>query len=264
MIDPFTLHRGHAPLLVSVPHAGTTIPADIAERLVPRALAVEDTDWHLDQVYDFAKAIGASLIVPRHSRYVIDLNRPAENTPMYPGVNNTELCPTRFFTGDPLYLPGQAPQPNEIAQRLARYWQPYHSALEVELQRLKAEHGHALLWDGHSIQPELPWLFSGRLPDLNLGTVNGESCAPPLRHALQQTLARQRSFSHVVDGRFKGGYITRHYGRPGEGVHAVQMEMCFTCYLHDDPPFTLDPARLARLQPVLQSLLEMMLVWRPE
>jgi N-formylglutamate deformylase len=264
MSDPFTLHRGHTPLLVSVPHAGTTIPADIAERLVPRALAVEDTDWHLDQVYDFAKAIGASLIVPRHSRYVIDLNRPAENTPMYPGVNNTELCPTRFFTGDPLYLPSQAPQPNEIAQRLARYWQPYHNALEVELQRLKAEHGHALLWDGHSIQPELPWLFSGRLPDLNLGSVNGESCAPALRHALQQALARQRSFSHVVDGRFRGGYITRHYGRPGEGVHAVQMEMCFTCYLHDDPPLTLDPARLSRLQPVLQSLLETMLAWRPE
>jgi N-formylglutamate deformylase len=264
MSDPFTLHRGHTPLLVSVPHAGTTIPPDIAERLVPRALAVEDTDWHLDQVYDFAKAIGASLIVPRHSRYVIDLNRPAENTPMYPGVNNTELCPTRFFTGDPLYRAGQAPQPDEIAQRLARYWQPYHDALQAELQRLKAAHGHALLWDGHSIQPELPWLFNGRLPDLNLGTVNGESCAPGLRDALQQAIAQQHTFSHVIDGRFKGGYITRHYGRPGNGIHAVQMEMCFTCYLHDEPPWRPDPARLNRLQPVLQSLLETMLAWRPE
>ncbi len=264
MSTSFTLHRGHTPLLVSVPHAGTTIPPDIAENLVPRALAVEDTDWHLDQVYDFAKAIGASLIVPRHSRYVIDLNRPAENTPMYPGVNNTELCPTRFFTGDPLYRPDRAPQPEEIAQRLARYWQPYHHALQAELQRLKAAHGHALLWDGHSIQPELPWLFSGRLPDLNLGTVSGESCAPGLRNALQQAIEQQHTFSHVIDGRFKGGYITRHYGRPGEGVHAVQMEMCFSCYLHDDVPFTLDPARLGRLQPVLQSLLETMLAWRPE
>jgi N-formylglutamate deformylase len=264
MTDSFTLHRGHTPLLVSVPHTGTTIPPDIAERLVPRALAVEDTDWHLDQVYDFAKAIGASLIVPRHSRYVIDLNRPAENTPMYPGVNNTELCPTRFFTGDPLYLPGQAPQPDEIARRLARYWQPYHHALQAELQRLKTAHGHALLWDGHSIQPELPWLFSGRLPDLNLGTVSGESCAPGLRNALQKAIEQQRTFSHVIDGRFKGGYITRHYGRPGDGVHAVQMEMCFTCYLHGEVPFTLDPARLSRLQPVLQSLLETMLSWRPE
>ncbi len=264
MNDSFILHRGSTPLLVSVPHAGTTIPPDIAENLVPRALAVEDTDWHLDQVYDFAKAIGASLIVPRHSRYVIDLNRPAENTPMYPGVNNTELCPTRFFTGDPLYRPDRAPQPDEIAQRLASYWQPYHRALQAELQRLNAEHGHALLWDGHSIQPELPWLFSGRLPDLNLGTVNGESCAPGLRATLQQSIAQQNLFSHVLDGRFKGGYITRHYGRPGDGVHAVQMEMCFSCYLHDETPFTLDPARLNRLQPVLQSLLETMLAWRPE
>jgi N-formylglutamate deformylase len=264
MTDSFTLHRGRTPLLVSVPHTGTTIPPGIAERLVPRALAVEDTDWHLDQIYDFAKAIGASLIVPRYSRYVIDLNRPAENTPMYPGVNNTELCPTRFFTGDPLYQPGRAPQPEEIAQRLARYWQPYHAALQAELQRLKAEHGHALLWDGHSIQPELPWLFNGRLPDLNLGTVNGESCAPGLRNALQQTTERQRSFSHVIDGRFKGGYITRHYGRPGEGVHAVQMEMCFTCYMNDTPPWTLDPQRVSRLRPVLQALLETMLAWRPK
>jgi N-formylglutamate deformylase len=261
--DVFTLHRGTRPLLVSVPHAGRDIPAELRERLVPRALNVEDTDWHLDRLYDFVREQGASLIVPHCSRYVIDLNRPSDNTPMYPGVNNTELCPTRFFTGDPLYRDGQAPTDAEVQQRVERYWRPYHGALREELQRLKAQHGHAVLFDGHSIKSQLPWLFEGQLPDLNLGTANGASCDPSLRDALAAVLATQDHFTHVVDGRFKGGHITRHYGQPAQGVHAVQLEQCWRSYLDEKQPSQWDPAQAERVMPLLRSMVDVLLDWHP-
>ena len=257
-----TLHRGTTPLLVSVPHAGTEIPDDVAAHLIPRALATEDADWHLDRLYAFAAELGASLLVPRFARYVVDLNRPPENTPMYPGLNNTELCPTRFFSGEPLCRDGQAPDDGEVARRVAVYWRPYHEAIEAELARLRAAHGHAVLLDGHSIQAELPWLFEGRLPDLNLGTAGGASCAPALRARLAGVLAAQAGgYTHVVDGRFKGGYITRHYGRPDDGVDAVQMEMGWHCYL--SPPHVYDEARAAAVRPVLRALVETLIGWQP-
>lgn len=258
------LHRGHTPLLLSLPHVGTEIPAALRLRLAPRALEVEDTDWHLEALYDFARELGASVLVPRFSRYLIDLNRPPENAPMYPGVNNTELCPTRFFSGEPLYREGQAPDEQQIAGRLAAFWRPYHDALADELARLKAAHGHALLWDGHSIRSQLPWLFDGELPALNLGTVSGASCAPSLRGALMATLAGQGRYSHVTDGRFKGGYITRRYGRPADGLHAVQLEKCWSTYMTEEPPFTLDPSRAAGLRPLLRELLTTMQAWTPD
>ena len=265
MSEPvFTLHRGSAPLLVSLPHVGTALADDIVPRLVPRARDLEDTDWHLAEVYAFARELGASLIVPRHSRYVIDLNRPAENTPMYAGANNTELVPTRFFTGEPLYRDGQAPDSADVDRRRERYWRPYHDALGAELARLRAEYGHAVLWDGHSIQAELPWLFEGRLPDLNLGTADGASCAPSLRASLMAVLASQTTFSHVTDGRFKGGYITRHYGRPHEHVHAVQLEKCWSCYMAEASTAAPDAGRVATLQPLLRKLLQATLDWRPD
>ena len=265
MSEPvFTLHRGSAPLLVSLPHVGTALADDIVPRLVPRALGLEDTDWHLAEIYAFARELGASMIVPRHSRYVIDLNRPPENTPMYAGANNTELVPTRFFTGEPLYRDGQAPDDADIDRRRERYWRPYHDALGAELARLRAAHGHAVLWDGHSIQAELPWLFDGRLPDLNLGTADGTSCAPSLRAALMAVLASQTSFSHVTDGRFKGGYITRHYGRPRDGVHAVQLEKCWSCYMADACTSAPDAGRVETLRPLLHKLLRATLDWRPD
>lgn len=261
--DIFTLQRGRTPLLVSMPHVGTVVSDDLRPRLVERALAVEDTDWHLEPLYDFVREMGAGLIVPRHSRYVVDLNRPPENAPMYPGVNNTELCPTRFFTGDVLYRPGMAPQAEEIAHRLDRYWHPYHRALEQELARLQAVHGHAVLFDAHSIKSELPWLFEGRLPDLNLGTANGASCAPSLRGALARVLESQSRFTQVVDGRFKGGHITRHHGRPAAGRHAVQLEMAWRCYMPEAPPYAVDTERAAVLQPVLRELMQTLLDWKP-
>ena len=260
----FDLHPGHTPLLVSLPHVGTWIPDDLRPLYAPRALEVEDTDWHLDQLYAFVREMGAGLIVPRHSRFVIDLNRSPENTPMYAGANNTELCPTRFFTGDPIYREGQAPDAQAIDQRRQTYWQPYHDALRAEMDRLQALHGHAILFDGHSIRSELPWLFEGKLPDLNLGTASGASCAPSLRTALQQVVQAQQDFTQVVDGRFKGGYITRSFGRPAQGQHAVQLEMCWSTYMQEHAPYTVDPARAARLAPVLRALVQAMLDWTPD
>lgn len=260
----FQLHRGRTPLLVSVPHAGRAVPERMLSRMAPRAACVEDTDWHLDVLYAFARELGCSLITAHFSRYVIDLNRPGDNAPMYPGANNTELCPTHFFTGESLYRPGQAPDTAEIDARRRTHWQPYHDALNAEMTRLHATHGHALLFDGHSIKAELPWLFDGRLPDLNLGTANGTSCDPSLRDALATVLQRAEPMTNVVDGRFKGGYITRHYGRPAQGWHAVQLEMGWHLYADDAviPPTLLDE-RVALLMPVLRALLVTMLEWHP-
>ena len=257
------LHRGKTALLVSLPHCGTEIPHELQARLVPRARALEDTDWHVAELYAFVRELGASLLVPRYSRYLIDLNRPPDDAALYAGTNNTGLCPDRFFSGDALYRPGQAPDAAEIAHRRSVYWHPYHDALLDELTRLKSAHGYALLLDGHSIKSELPWLFAGRLPDLNLGTADGASCAPSLRAALVREFEAQRNFTHATDGRFKGGYIVRKYGRPQEQVHAVQLEMCWRCYMLEAPPFELDPARSARLAPRLRSLVQRLLDWRP-
>ncbi len=260
----YDLYPGDGALLVSLPHVGTVIPDDLRGNYVARALQVEDTDWHLEQLYAFVRELGAGLIVPRFSRFVIDLNRPPENTPMYAGANNTELCPTRFFTGDALYRAGQEPDGAEITRRRDTYWRPYHDALRAEMDRIQARHGYALLFDGHSIKSELPWLFEGTLPDLNLGTASGASCAPALRAALQLVLQSQTRFDQVVDGRFKGGFITRSFGRPDAGRHAVQLEMCWSTYMREQPPYVVDPVRAQALAPLLRTLVHTMIAWRPD
>ena len=260
----FKLHAGHLPLLVSVPHSGRELPAALASRMVPRALEVEDTDWHVEKLYDFVKDLGASFLVPKFSRYVVDLNRPPEDLPMYAGANNTTICPTTFFNGDPLYRPEQIPNRSEIDERIKNYWQPYHDAIVAEMTRLRDLHGYAILFDGHSICSEVPWLFEGSLPDLNLGTVNGSSCAPSLRDLCVDMLNGQSHFSHVIDGRFKGGYITRHYGRPAQGWHTVQMEMAWSSYLEESCPQQWDPVRAEAAQRVLKGLLESLAQWRPD
>ena len=259
----YTLHPGTSPLLISVPHVGTEIPEDQRHRYTERALQAEDTDWYLDRLYAFARDLGVGLIVPRYSRYLIDLNRPSENQPMYPGVNNTELCPTRHFTGEPIYRDGQAPDAAEISRRVDTCWRPYRSALTTGLARLKARHGHAVLFDAHSIKSELPWLFDGTLPHMNLGTADGEACAASLRDALAAVFAAQARYTHVVDGRFKGGHITRQTGRPAQGIHAVQLEMCWRAYMDETPPYRWDDARAANVLPLLRALVQAMLAWRP-
>jgi N-formylglutamate deformylase len=250
-----TLYRGTAPLLVSVPHDGTAMPDDIAARLTPEARRVPDTDWHVARLYAFARELGASMIVPRHSRYVIDLNRSEDDVSLYPGQNTTGLCPVVRFSGDPVYLPGQAPSEDEIRARVDVYWRPYHAALREELDRLRAAHGRVLLWEGHSIRGELPFLFEGRLPDLNLGTAAGASCSPRLQARLEAALAAQRGYDSVVNGRFKGGYITRHYGDPARGIDAVQLEISQRIYMDEDS-FAWDDAKAAQVQAAIRTLLD--------
>jgi N-formylglutamate deformylase len=237
-----------------MPHIGTHIPQALQAQYVPQALAVEDTDWHLQRLYNFLGEMGASVLVPHTSRYVIDLNRPPDDAPMYPGASNTELCPTRFFTGEPLYLPGCAPDETERTRRRDTYWQPYHAALAGELARLKAVHGYALLWDAHSIRSQIPWLFEGRLSDLNIGTASGASADARITNAVMQACAGHHSVSAVVNGRFKGGYITRHYGQPANQVHAVQLEMCQSLYMQEVSPYDYDESLAARIQPVLHHM----------
>jgi N-formylglutamate deformylase len=250
----FSLQQGTVPLLVSMPHTGTGIPADLQDDYAERALGLEDTDWHLYRLYDFLPALGASVIRPQYSRYVIDLNRPPDDAPMYPGASNTELCPTHFFNGDALYKASRAPDLAERLRRRELYWQPYHSALAAELARLKALHGFALLWDAHSIRSEIPWLFDGRLPDLNIGTANGAAAHASITEAAAAACAGAPGVSSIVNGRFKGGYITRHYGRPAQDVHAVQLEKCQSLYMQEVAPFAYDEALATKIQPVLSNM----------
>jgi N-formylglutamate deformylase len=254
-MDTFTLHRGTAPLFISLPHNGTALPDDIAERLTPEARRVPDTDWHVAELYAFARELGASIIAPAYSRYVVDLNRPEDDVSLYPGQNTTGLCPTVRFSGDPVYLPDRQPTPDEIAARVDAYWRPYHQALQQELARIRDAHGRAVLWEGHSIRSVVPFLFEGRLPDFNLGTAAGTSCSPALQLALETELASQLEYSFVVNGRFRGGYITRHYADVANGIQTVQLELAQLNYMDEDT-FAYLPERAARTQALIRRLLE--------
>lgn len=253
-MQTFALHRGTAPLLVSVPHDGTEVPAGIASHLTDAARAVPDTDWHIARLYSIASELGASMLVPRHSRYVVDLNRSEDDVSLYPGQNTTGLCPVVRFSGEPVYRDGYLPDEAEARRRVELYWRPYHEALAEELARLRAEHGWVVLWEGHSIRGELPFLFEGRLPDLNLGTVGGTSCSPGLQARLEAVLAGHGGYDWVANGRFKGGYITRHYGDPANCVEAVQLETSQRCYMDEDS-FEWREAEASRLQVLLRELL---------
>lgn len=252
----YDLTQGDQPLLISMPHVGTLIPDELRYQFQPRALDVEDTDWHIDRLYNFAGQIGASTLRANFSRYVIDLNRPPDNAPMYPGASNTELCPTRFFNGDPLYRTGLEPDAGESQRRLRVFWEPYHQALSAELLRLKAKFGFALLWDAHSIRSEIPWLFEGRLPNFNIGTANGEAAADIIAKAVFEAAQKQPPFSSVLNGRFKGGYTTRHYGKPKDQIHAIQLELTQDSYMDEFAPFAWHEQKAIALRPSLQHLVE--------
>ncbi len=222
--DPFEFQSGQLPLLISIPHAGTRLTPAVEKGLTDEARPLQDTDWHIPRLYDFARAMGASILVGNYSRLVIDLNRPADDKPLYTTAT-TGLFPDVLFDGRPSFLPDAAPSDEERAGYLQNIWQPYHQQLQNELARLKAQHGYALLFDAHSIASVIPRLFDGKLPDLNLGTNGGESCPASLSDRLVTCCQQQQQFSHVLNGRFKGGYITRAYGQPQENQHAVQLEL---------------------------------------
>ncbi|HUU35881.1 MAG TPA: N-formylglutamate deformylase [Vicinamibacterales bacterium] len=230
--DWLLVTRGDAPLIVSVPHAGTDLPGDVAARLVSPWLARKDADWHLAQLYDFAVGLGATLVRTTVSRTVVDVNRDPSGQSLYPGQTTTALCPVETFDGEPLYVPGQAPDDAEIAARRARFFVPYHQGLAVELARLRALHEHVVLYDCHSIRSVIPRLFAGELPQWNIGTNHGVTCSPRLT-AIVEGHCDRSGLSRVTNGRFTGGYITRHYGRPDDGVHAIQMELACRGYMRE-------------------------------
>ncbi len=258
-MDLFRFRRGTSPLLVSVPHAGTYLPVELRARLTGGALALPDTDWHVDRLYDFLDGLGASVLVATHSRYVIDLNRPPDNANLYPGQDTTGLVPVDTVARADVYLAGETPGEHEVNARRERYWQAYHDALGRELARIRAEHGYALLWDAHSIPSAVPRFFAGRLPDLNVGTNGGASCGPGIEAAVFAAAERAAGYSAVLNGRFKGGYITRHYGRPAERIHAVQLELSQRTYMNEPPPFEFRDDLAAQVRPALRRLLEVFL-----
>jgi N-formylglutamate deformylase len=255
-VELFKFSAGTAPLLVSMPHTGTFVPDWLAPRLRPAARPLPDTDWHLERLYDFLDDLGASLLVATHSRYVVDLNRPPDDANLYPGQETTGIVPLDTFHREPLYLPGFPPSEEEMAERIRVYWQPYHERLKQALAEIKAKHGYALLWDAHSIFSVLPRFFQGKLPELNLGTADGKSCAPDIGEALRKSV---EGYSAVLNGRFKGGYITRRYGDPANHVHAVQLELSEATYMDEKAPYKFRENLAQRLRPQLRTFLELFL-----
>jgi N-formylglutamate deformylase len=252
---------GEVPVLVSVPHAGMYIPAAIASTMTPEALRVEDTDWFVDTLYDVAPSLGIGLLTATHSRYVIDLNRAPDNVSLYPGRSVTELVPTTTFANEPIYRPDQIPDAVEIANRIELYWQPYHRALRHELDRLAAKFGVAVLWDGHSIRSIVPRFFSGVLTDMNFGTAKGAAAGASLVAAVRRAASAAGRFSAVWDGRFIGGYITRTYGKPAAGIHAIQLEMTWRSYMLEQAPYALAPDRAAKARAYIVACLRAARNW---
>jgi N-formylglutamate deformylase len=249
----FRFRQGAGPLVVSCPHAGTTIPDAIRARMTKARLDLPDTDWNVDRLYDFLPN-DVTFIVANFSRYVVDLNRDPDSAPLYPGRFETGMCPATTFAGEAIYQPGKELSTAEIAERRARYWQPYHAQLARALAATKARHGFALLLDAHSILSRVPKLFEGRLPDLNLGTADGKSCAGEIQAIAEKALSHSQ-FSFIANGRFKGGYITRHYGNPVQNIHAMQLEISICAYGDENNPSHFEPKRAEPLQKILRGLI---------
>ena len=253
MSDVYRFVEGDSPLLVSVPHDGRLIPDGQRARMTEAGLAIPDTDWHVAQLYGFAAELGASLLVARYSRYVVDLNRPPDDVSLYEGRVATGLCPRYTFAGEPLYH-DDAPVPQgEVATRTERYWRPYHERLGLALDAIRARHGFAFLWDAHSIPSRVPRLFDGELPVLNLGNFDGASCDPGLALELHG-IASASPYESVLNGRFKGGYITRRYGDPANGVQAMQLELAQRAYM-DEVSQQFDASLASKLRDTLRALL---------
>ena len=259
--DWLTVHEGSAPLVIGLPHTGTWIPDALQSRMTSSWLARKDADWWVDRLYDFAVDMGATLVRTAVSRSVIDVNRDPSGVSLYPGMTTTGLCPVETFDGDPLYRPGQQPDAAEIAQRRTTWFDPYHSALKDQIERLHAL-GPVVLYDAHSIRSVVPRLFEGELPQFNIGDNDGTTCGDELTRAVEAACAVSGA-SLVVNGRFKGGWTTRHYGRPETGVHAIQMELADRGYMLDPAgpvspdnwPSPYEPERAAEMRLHLHTVL---------
>lgn len=263
MMDLYRFTPGTTPLLIDVPHCGTHIPDALAARMTDAALKTPDTDWHVDRLYDSALGMGAGMLAATHSRFVIDLNRAPEDVSLYPGQDVEGLLPRKTGANEPVYKPGMEPDDAERDERRATYHAPYHAKLADALAAIKAEHGYALLWDAHSIKSRLPRFFDGQLQDINLGTNGGKSCAPVLQKNLEEVAAEAKGYTAIMNGRFIGGHITRHYGDPANNVHAVQLELSWATYMDEAFPYGYREDLAAGIQPVLQRFMQTMLYFRP-
>ncbi len=261
-MEPHHYFPGTLPVIISIPHAGVHVPGTILEKFVTSAKQLPDTDWHVDRLYSFAHKLGVHLLVATHSRYVIDLNRSRDGESLYPGKFTTSLCPTTLFDGTPLYQVGLEPNANEQEERINIYWQPYHQKLQAIIASLQG-HKRIVVFDAHSIRSQIPTLFPGVLSDLNLGTADGVSTDFALNDKLVK-YCRHSKYATVSNGRFKGGYITRHYGNPAQGIHAVQLELAQSNYMQESYPFAYNESKAKQLQITLNGLLEQIIEWVEE
>ncbi len=255
------IKQGSSPLVLGFPHTGTEVPADIAKDLNETGQTLSDTDWHIHTLYDDLAADITSVRTKIH-RYVIDVNRDPSGVSLYPGQNTTTLVPTTDFDGTGIWK--SEPTPQEIEARRLAYHAPYHAAMQAELYRVKAIHGFAILYDCHSIRSDIPFLFEGTLPDFNIGTNLGATCAPGIEQAVVDICGKAEGYSSILNGRFKGGWTTRHYGQPQDGIHAIQMELAQSTYLANEAaPWTYDPAKAECLRDHLRTIVSMLIEWRP-
>jgi N-formylglutamate deformylase len=255
-MTPVEVTRGDGPVVLGMPHTGTHVPPDILARLNDLGRTLADTDWHIDRLYD-GLLPGATVVRATFHRYVIDANRPPDGASLYPGQNTTGLCPVTDFDGRDIYHMGEAPEADEVEDRRTRFHAPYHAALAAELERVRARHGVAVVYDCHSIRSQIPFLFDGRLPDFNIGTNEGRTCVPAMEAAVARLCEGAQGYTSVLNGRFKGGWTTRHYGQPEAGVHAIQMELAQCTHLATEaPPFAYDDGKAARLRPHLRAVLQ--------
>jgi N-formylglutamate deformylase len=260
-METFRFQPGETPVLISLPHVGTDIPLEVAEKMTDAAHEVADTDWHLDRLYNFAPALGVGFLAATQSRYVIDLNRDPKGHVLYRGRDNTELCPTSAFNFSPLYRDGCEPDAVEVRRRLGTYWHPYHRQLDAELVTLKERFGIAILFDAHSIKSTVPRLFQGQLDDFNLGTADGTSASPHLSGRLMNVLSSSDRYSTALDQRFKGGYITRQYGRPEDNIHVVQLELSQITYMDEAAPYRYRNDLACQVRPVLERFMAVLVEW---
>lgn len=272
MNNTYHFSSGNSPLLISMPHVGIEIPSKIASNMTPEALLLPDVDWHLTLLYDMVKEYDISVLSANYMRYVIDLNRPPKDISLYPGQDTTGLCPVDTFDKQPVYFKGRAPDVAEIQQRIDTYWMPYHAKLALELKRIHDIHGIAILLDAHSIASQVPRFFNGKLPDLNFGTADLQSCDVSLQDAIKDLMinyekksiqepTQTKPYSYVFNGRFKGGYITRNYGIPANNIHSIQLEISQCTYMQEKFPYTYDPTLAGELKPLLSSLIETCIAW---
>jgi len=256
----YKLHLGKSPLVISIPHAGLVIPEQVKVHMTQEAARLVDTDWFVDKLYEFAKDLDVTIIAAELSRYVIDLNRDPDGVSLYPGQFTTGLCPLETFDKHALYKSDYLLDEQEVAHRRQQYWQPYHDEIIQQTSRVRALHGHCVLLDGHSIASEVPTLFDGQLPDLNFGTFNGASADEDLADALNKL--DMMGYSSIFNGRFKGGYITRHYGKPEQSIHAIQLEISQATYLNEsNRQWHSDKA--SALQAYLKQLCHTLIHWKP-